>query len=358
MWKLHRYYLKEVTITLALTFTVLFGIMLVASLSRGIDGAQGGDLLSAALIAILWAADTFPHLLTISLLAAIVLTFARASADREITAIRAAGISPRVPMVAALLLGLVSSIGGSYIQHYLLPKAHYNKYRVTGEALRNFVLNTGMTGNQIAFKGFFLSAGRKDSNGHLHEVVIKLSKDLLSGDHPVGLPPGRAFWADEAWVDISADGETLRLILRDISDPAGTNDLPGDFELRMNIRSLTGRERQENDDDLTSVQLLTEVRRGMHEDPLFAEYTVHKRGCFALMPFLFAPIGFCLGVWSQNRGRMMALLLSIVPVVIYYICAVAASSALRPLGCAAIGWLPALVISLLGGPFCWRLLRR
>ena len=95
MWKIHRYYLREVTVSALLTFLVLFGIVLIASVSRGIDRAQGGNLLSAALITFYWAADTFPHLLAISLLIATVLTFARASQDREITALRAAGISPR-----------------------------------------------------------------------------------------------------------------------------------------------------------------------------------------------------------------------------------------------------------------------
>ena len=85
----------------------LFGIVLAATVYRGIDRAQGGGLLDAALITFFWAADTLPHLLAMSLLIATVLTFARASQDREITALRAAGISPRVPVVAAMLVGIV-----------------------------------------------------------------------------------------------------------------------------------------------------------------------------------------------------------------------------------------------------------
>ena len=124
MQKLHRYYLGEVAISVALTFVVLFGVVMISMLARGIERAQGGDLLDAATIMFLWAVDTFPHLLTMSLLIGTVLVFARASQDREITAIRSAGISPRMPMTAALLVGVLFSLLGMYAMHQLIPAAH------------------------------------------------------------------------------------------------------------------------------------------------------------------------------------------------------------------------------------------
>ena len=45
MWKIHRYYLKELTTNSVVTFLVLFGIVLTATVYRGIDRAQGGDLI-------------------------------------------------------------------------------------------------------------------------------------------------------------------------------------------------------------------------------------------------------------------------------------------------------------------------
>src|SRR5262249_5087905 len=212
MWKIHRYYLKEVGATSVLTFLVLFGIVLIASVSRGIDRAQGASLLAAALIALLWAADTFPHLLAISLLIATVLTFARASQDREITALRAAGISPRVPMVAAMIIGLVFSIAGSYAHHQLIPTAHYYKYRVVGEALHNFMVHSKMWGGVIAGGGFLMSALYKDDAGHFHDVVVKFGNSA-SGEGVEMFKGGAAVYAREAWLDTTADGESLRLTL-------------------------------------------------------------------------------------------------------------------------------------------------
>ena len=317
MWKIHRYYLRELMVTGSVTFLVLFGIVLIASLSRGIDRAQGGSLLSAAMIAFYWAADTFPHLLTISLLISSVLTFARASQDREITAIRAAGISPRVPMVAALIVGLACSLAGSYALHSLIPKAYYNKYRVVGEAMRNFILNTEMQGGKIAFGDFFLSAEGKDERGHLHNVVIKLGES--ESEAAAQLEPGKAYFAREAWLELGADGETLTLELREIRSAGGELGFLEQGQVRVNVRNLTEGSRRERDDDLTSDQLLAEVERGVHEHPNGARYMVHKRTCFALMPCLFAPIGFCIGVLSRDRGRMTAVLFAMVPVALFYV---------------------------------------
>src|SRR5690606_7493356 len=114
MWKLHRYYLKEVSISAAITLTVLFGIVLVSLVYRAINLTQGFGLLALAKTTFYFTADTLTHLLPISLLFATVLTFARASQDREITAVRSAGISPRVAMVPALLIGILFSLIASW----------------------------------------------------------------------------------------------------------------------------------------------------------------------------------------------------------------------------------------------------
>ncbi len=345
MWKLHRYYLKEVAANAFLTFAVLFGIVLVAMVYRGIDRAKGADLVSAAAITFFYAADTFPHLLTISLLMASVLAFARASQDREITAIRAAGISPRVPMVSAVLIGLLFSIGGSYAQHYMIPWAHYYKYRVTSEIIRNFLVNTQMSGNKVAFGRTVITWERDDERGHLHDVLIRR--------------PGQLISAKEAWLDLSADGETMTLATEKLELLHGaTGRLSGRSGLSFSMREFNeGKRRNEGDKDITSDQLLAEVERGVHENPGGARYTVHQRSCFALMPFLLTPIGFCIGVLARDRGRMTAILFAMVPLVLFYGCVLIAPSLVRSWDQPWLAWLPAMVIGLLGAPFCWRLLR-
>ena len=46
MWRLHRYYLKELAVNAAITFIVLFGVVLISLVYRGIQRSQGGELLA------------------------------------------------------------------------------------------------------------------------------------------------------------------------------------------------------------------------------------------------------------------------------------------------------------------------
>lgn len=358
MWKIHRYYLAELTVSVVLTFLVLFGTALLMSVPQAIGRAQGGGLVAALMITVLFAVDAIPHLLAMAILFAAVLTFARASQDREITAMRAAGISPRVPMVAALLVGLTASLLGGYATHYLIPWAHFHKYRVIGDAIRSFYLQTEMSGDRMAFGGFLMTWRDRDENGHFHDVVVKIGSGQEDGEPAVrSAGPGRGvFYADEAWLTWGDVGESIGLQFENMwSLRMGK---VGRFTIWVDLRALTAEvRRDESDKDLASDQLLSEVIRGVHESPDGARFTVHRRSSFALMSFLFAPIGFCIGVLARGRGRMTALLFGMVPLLLFYSCVMIAPELLRMVEWPLMGLLPVFVLGLGAIPFCWRLLK-
>jgi len=186
MWKLHRYYLKEIGVNGLLTFVVLFGIALLSLLFKGLKLIEGGDLLDAVLTTILLTADIFPHLLTFSLMFGTVLTFARASQEREITAIRALGISPRVPMVAALLIGLSCSLVDSWALHYEIPWAHYHKYRVVADLYRGQIQKFLKSQDRIALDKDGIMTWRR------RERVVLDDPGVASGDR-IGDPEDASF---------------------------------------------------------------------------------------------------------------------------------------------------------------------
>ena len=164
--------------------------------------------------------------------------------------------------------------------------------------------------------------------------------------------------ADKVWFSIDEDAPIVTMHTRGLYRPA-TGVAPPLKGIKMNIiQILKGRgDRTAGDRDLRSDSLLSEVYRGVHSDPLAARYTVHRRACFALMPFLLAPIGFCIGVFSRERGRMLALSFCMIPLALVYLSDFLGESALRYYPHSLLGWLPAAVMVLAGAPFCWRLLR-
>ncbi|MFM1872269.1 MAG: Lipopolysaccharide export system permease LptF/LptG [Planctomycetota bacterium] len=355
MWKLHRYYLRELGINSGITFLVLFAIVLVSLVARGIQRSQGGGLLDAALITVFWALDSFPHLLAIAFMIATVLTFVRAVQDRELTAIRAAGIAPRVPMTSALLLGIALSVLGSVAMHYVIPEVHFRKYRVIADVVRSAVLNLRLDSDRIKIldTGFVMTFRRREGADYVDCTIYCPPDRTLGGMRSpilrverVSIPP-----FDERTDD-------LRILPQGIRDPIGevrTESLP----LAIPVSDIADQNRRdERDDDLRSDQLISEVLRGVHPDPVGAMYTLFRRMNFAMLPAVLAPIAYCIAEFAQARGRILALVLSLVPLALFYlgeVFGVRLVIATRNPWCA---WLPLLMIALVGGPLVWRQLRR
>jgi lipopolysaccharide export LptBFGC system permease protein LptF len=293
-----------------------------------------------------------------SLLIGTVLVFARASQDREITAIRSAGISPRVPMTAALLVGVLFSLVGLYAMHQLIPAAHFHKYRVVAEVVRNVALNLGLQGDKIAHEGIVMTWRERAEGNHFKDVLVHALRGHLAREAD-GKPAarGKLYTAREAFFESDPRGETLKLRFVGLREPA-TGMVVGDFAVSASARGLAEKgRRHDTDRDMSSDHLLAEVYRGVHPNANGARFTVNRRSCFALMPALLAPLAFAIGVAARDRGRMTALLFCLPPLVVFFGCDMLAQRLVQVLDVPLLGFLPVLVVGLLGLPFVWRWVR-
>jgi lipopolysaccharide export LptBFGC system permease protein LptF len=354
MWRLHRYYLKELTVNAVITFLVLFAVMLVSLTYRGLQSAQGGQLIDVALIMIYYALDSVQHLLTIAFLLATVMTFTRAAQDRELIAIRAAGIPPRVPMMAATLVGILLAVVGSLSVHYLIPEVHYRKYRVIATVVRNTFMNLrlGTDRIKVPFSDFVLTFRSRRGNEYL-DCTIYTPKALGDDGSPIWFAE-RVTTSDLA----QTESEPWSVVLEGVREPLG-GSRPNRLEFRVSLHDLANRERRnDNDADLRSDQLLAEVMRGVHRAPHEAIYALFRRCCFALMPVLLAPIGYCLAELARERGRVFALVLAMLPLMAFYAGEVLGARLLVTTHNPWVAWMPAVLLLGFGVPLCWRQLRR
>ncbi|MBL8751893.1 MAG: LptF/LptG family permease [Planctomycetes bacterium] len=355
MWKLHRYYLKELTINVGITFLVLFAVVLTSLVYRGIQRSQGGSPIDAVLIVVYWALDSFQHLLTISFLLATVTTFTRAAMDRELTAIRAAGISPRVPLAAAILVGLFLTALGSFALHYAIPTVHFQKYRVIPEAIRNAFLSMNLGGDRLKLPNsdYLMTFRSRDADrGEFYGCTVYCPKPPVEGVSPI-------LFVDKVSMPGDKKSPWLRIVFDGIHDPLGGATMGSHYEAVIARDSLTDRgRRDERDDDLRSDQLLAEVQKGVHRRPYEAVYSLFRRCCFSLMPLVLAPIGFCIAEFARDRGRVAALLLSLVPLGLFYLGEVMSARLLLSSQNPWVGWLPLGFLAVFGLPLCWRQLRR
>jgi lipopolysaccharide export LptBFGC system permease protein LptF len=349
MWKLHRYYLKEVLINAAITFLVLFAVMLVSVVYRAIGLAQGGGPFDALLIALFLALDAFPHVLTISFLIAVVLAYTRAAQDRELVAIRAAGISPWSPMTAAILAGVALTVVASFALHYVMPEVHFRAYRVISPVVRNAVLSMGLRSDRIRFREFVMTSRERDRDRY-QDCVLYSGKPLLDFASTI-------LFVDDIAIPIGQD-DNASIVLTGIRDPFGGNQA-GELRLECRPDALSSREgRLDRDDDLRSDQLLAEVMRGMHRRPHEAIYELLRRCCFALMPLLLAPIGYCLAELARERGRVFALVMALVPLSLFYLGELLGSRFLLQTRQPLCAFMPCALLLAFGVPLCWRQLRR
>lgn len=353
MWKLQRYYLKEVLVSASITLLVLFAVILVSLVYRGIQRSQGGDAIDALKITLFWALDSFPHLLPIAFLLATVITFTRAAQDRELTAIRAAGVSPMVPLSAALLVGIGLAGVGSVALHYVLPEVHFRKYRVIASVLRSVFMSMQLGSDRIVLPGGYMLTYRQQDDAGFRDCTVYCKKPIAGFASPilfvdtVQLPP------------LSEDDVEFVIALEGIRDPIGASGTRGRMEIAIPRDALVGSDvRDERDDDLRSDQLLSEVLRGVHPQPVGARYTLFRRTCFALLPMLLAPIGYCIAEFARERGRVFALVVALAPLSLFYLGDVLGARLLLSTRSSWCAWLPAALIAAVGAPFCWRQLRR
>ena len=358
MWRLHRYYLKELAVNASITFTVMFGVVLVSLVYRGIQRSQGGGLLDAALITLFFALDSLPHLLTIAFLIATVMTYTRAAQDRELIAIRAAGVSPRIPMLSAVLIGTFLSVAASFANHYIIPEVHFRKYRVIADVVRSAFENLNLGGDRITVldTGYIVTFRdrEKDTGDYLNCTIYSprpigksLESPIVYVDR-VALPP----------LEGAAPDADLTIVMSGVRDPIGgvapdtlTFQVPLD-----DIGSSAGR--VEKEEDVRSDQLLAEVMRGVHPNPTRAVYTLFRRCSFALMPALLAPIGFCIAEMARFRGRVTALMMALVPLSVFYLGEVLGARLLISTENPWCGWMPVALLVSVGAPLVWRQLRR
>lgn len=353
MWRLHRYYLRELAVNASVTFLVLFAIALVSFVYRGIQRAVGGSPWDALVITALFAVDSIQHLLAIAFLLATVMTYTRAAQDRELVAIRAAGISPRVPMMASLMLGMLLSVFASIGMHYVLPWVHYHKFHVVADVMRNVILNLRLGTDRIKLldTGFVMTY-REQVQGVYRDCRIYCPRKLQGMQSPI-------LFVDTVTIPQIRDEDTIvSIVLAGVRDPIG-----GGQSLRLEFGvpkdDIGNRNRRvDSDADLRSDQLLAEVIREVHPEPMEAWLTLFRRCCAALMPALLGPIGYALGEMSRERGRVFALLLTLVPLVLFYVGDMLGVNAAMATQSALFGWLPLALLLAFGVPILWRQLRR
>lgn len=366
---LPKYIIRQVVITLFFTLGVFSFVLLLGRALKKLSEMlvnRHVSLDSIGMFLVLLLPYVLSFTLPMALLAAVLLVFGRMSADNEITAMRASGISPARVAAPVILLAMALMGVSLYINTTLGPRCRLEFRRLflhvsthQPEALleeKTYVKD---------FPGYVIYVGRKDRNVLEDITVYTLgaSGQVISSLRAqrgivIGKPQERK---------VLLDLYHVRGEVRDSKDPTNLRKIrPGitaeHYPLELDLGAVyqqTLTTRQLN--DLQMPELVAEIRnlRAKGLFPSAALMEAHHRVAAAVACVAFVLIGIPLGIKTSRRETSIGIAISLGLSVLYYFAMVLAN-ALRNkphLFPEAILWTPNLVFELLGLWLLWRLSR-
>lgn len=380
MRTLQGYLTRQVLAALMMTVAVFTGVLLLGSVIKEVlmllvNGQA--SLWTVAQAVGLLIPFVLVFALPMGLLTATLLTFGRFSADQELTAVRASGVSLLALVSPILLLSLLMSCVCAVINLEVAPRCRAAYKQMVEQAPLSYLgaflqEKTFMKG----FKDRIVYAGRIENNT-LHDVLIYFLRDekvesyvraeqcvfeldpagrrvsiVFSNAWRVGMIDGRRVpgygdqWQPE---DIIVSRQpatkisdmTYRQLWRELRElnqrlihapalPRGSS-----AELRVHQREL-----EQNRAELTS--------------PLRVQ--IHRRVAFSFACIAFTLVGIPLGIRSHRRETTFGIALALLLVMVYYSFFILGSALdLRPeYSPHLLLWLPNFIFQAAGAVFLWR----
>jgi lipopolysaccharide export system permease protein len=361
------------------TFVLLIGDGLKEILPLLIGGqVRFGVVLEAIglLIPFFWV-----YALPMGLLTATLLVFGRFSADQELTAARASGISLLSLVTPVLLLSLFCCGVSAWINMDLGPRSRVASkdilFRARSE-LANFQFPEGRFIRDIPGYIFYVD---KNHNGNLQDVMVVVLQNETSPSTSIHAPRGR--------LETDSRGKQLMLHLFDARSVTlnGTHTTIGsspELVLNFNLNAATNRVSKLSISDMTFWQLRDEMndlkRRldlplvtveassmepsaQLHEAEKQRERLIepirvamHRQIAFSFACFSFTLIGIPLGIRVHRRETNIGVAMALVLVVIYYsFIMLGGSLSSRPeLMPHLIFWAPNFIFQAVGAVLLWR----
>jgi lipopolysaccharide export system permease protein len=373
--------LRQILASLVMTMLVFTFVLLVGSALRELlpllVNGQASFVMIAEAFGLL-IPFVFAFALPTAILTSTLLVFGRFSADHELTAARASGISLVSLAAPILLLGLLLCALSGLINLQLAPtcRVAYNNLRTDmRSSLANFRLPEGQPVNFPAQTNgsSYTIYTRKNRNQNLQDVFI-LKIEQETNRTTIIAPNGR--------LEMDTNNQQLLLYLTnfDAQTPDGRsfsgNEWLVPVDLKANDKNVAGIT------DMTFLQLREELRKTRISAPVpvntlqandeqqrkkrmerftsdFAEpirIQLHKQVAFSFACFGFTLIGIPLGIRVHRRESNMGILVAVGLVLIYYTIQFIGQSLSSHAQYAPhlLMWMPNLVFQATGAVLLWR----
>ena len=367
---LPKYITRQALVTLGVTVGVFtFVLLLVGSLKRLSDLLVNRNvgLTAVAQFLLLAMPKVLMFSLPMAMLATALLVFGRMSADNEVTAMRASGISLGQVAAPVLLVASVVSMLCLYISTMLMPQCQFQ--------LKTLLLRIGLERPMALleentpirdFTGYIIYLSHKKGNIIEDVTIYELDENhnTVSRFHAqYGVVTPKV-----SERKVALDLYDIRGDWRDREDPTDVRKIrtgatarryPVELDLGKALRSLAAGKTL---GDLTFPELRDEIARlrAQGRYPAAALMEAHQRMAWAAACFTFTLIGIPLGLKTSRRETSVGIAVSLgLAMVFYFFIVLANALKARPLlHPEAILWFPNIMFELLGLWMLWRVARK
>ena len=362
---LNRYLFRDFLKSFFATLFVLTFVMYVGAVVQAIDYMSRG--ISGPLILKIFVLNipfTMSFVIPMSVLTAVLLHFGRLSADGEITALKACGVSLWQVAAPFLFSAMLLSLVCLYLNAELAPRSHFARrqmLRDLGEEDPLALLDEGRFVND--FPGLKIYVGKKSAE-HLEDIIL-YQFDERGTRIEVRAKAGRvAFDPGTRIMDIQL--EQVRLTEYDKDEPtnlAKARTLNADsYPMRLDLRQMLKKAKiNKKAASMTFPELVDSLRHVRQAFPDIQEQNIprmrtklavdaSKRLALALSCFSFTLLGIPLGIRTHRRESSIGIGIALVLLFVFYLFIILADSLVdrpdwRP---DLIPWIPVLGSQLIG----------
>ncbi|HLP76997.1 MAG TPA: LptF/LptG family permease [Candidatus Paceibacterota bacterium] len=388
MSTLRRYLLRQIIATLLMTAAVFTGVLLLGNVLREIlpllmsQQATFGRVAQAFGLLIPFVAV---FALPMGMLTATLLVFGRFSADQELTAARASGVSLLSLISPILILSLFLCAISAVVNLDAGPRSRVAFKKLLFTITANLTTLQLPEGRPITIPGdkpdssYTISVG-KNRRGLLEDVHLLQVKNETNLEMIITAPRGS--------LKVDSTNQVLFLHLNEARMIYVADDLPmsGDFTFSLDLNSARkSATKKPGISDMTYSELKQELRNietglnlplpinksatnGIASDKKLAvkkaltdlavpyRVQIHRRMAFSFACFGFTLVGIPLGIRVHRRETNIGIFIALMLVAVYYgLLIVAESMTSRPeFAPHLLMWLPNFVFQAVGAVLLWR----
>lgn len=299
-----------------------------------------------------------PHFLTytipVALLIAILVTVGKLSADNEITALKASGVSLLqifYPVAVASLLAFAFTM---LVSQVLLPRSTFATKNLLFEvASQNASVGISEKVFNADFKDLLLYADKISSDGQYMKGVM-VSDNRITGE-PNTILAQKAFLIsnpDVMRVKMRLENGSIHTVSKDFKNYRKIDFDRYDINLDLSVGLASLGDEQKRSEDMTLNELITKMKTSDIENNKFRELAIelHERFSVPLACIFFGLLALPLGIRSHRAVKSRGFAVGIILATFYYLLrigggAFAETGYISPV----MGvWTPNLIFALLG----------